>query len=44
MTLWIAVSAETIGFVVTRIVDPERQIGEIYMLAVDPDARGGASP
>jgi hypothetical protein len=44
MTLWIAVSAGTIGFVVTSIVDPDRQIGETYMLPVDPDARGCASP
>ena len=44
MTVWIAVSAGTIGFGVTRIVDPQRQIGEIYMLAVDPDVKEGASP
>ena len=39
MTVWIAVSGGTIGFGVTRIVDPQRQIGEIYMLAVDPMPR-----
>ena len=39
MTVWIAVSAGTIRFGVTRIVDPQRQIGEIYMLAVDPMPR-----
>jgi ribosomal protein S18 acetylase RimI-like enzyme len=36
--VWVAeVSGETVGFVATRVFDPERSMGEITMLAVDPD-------
>ena len=41
--VWVAeVNGETVGFVATGVFDPERNVGEISMLAVDPDyqARG----
>jgi ribosomal protein S18 acetylase RimI-like enzyme len=38
--VWVAVSAgETVGFVAVRLHEADR-MGEIYMLAVDPDAQG----
>jgi GNAT superfamily N-acetyltransferase len=40
MTVWVAESARrVIGFVAARVVDAGRAIGEIYLLAVDPDAQ-----
>jgi ribosomal protein S18 acetylase RimI-like enzyme len=40
--VWIAeVEEEMVGFVVTGIFDPERGMGEISMLAVDPDHQSG---
>ena len=39
--VWVAeVGATTVGFVAVEI-RPEENIGEIYMLAVDPDHQGG---
>jgi ribosomal protein S18 acetylase RimI-like enzyme len=36
--VWVAdVNGETVGFVATGVFDPERGMGEISMLAVDPD-------
>jgi ribosomal protein S18 acetylase RimI-like enzyme len=36
--VWVAdVNGETVGFVGTGVFDPERNMGEISMLAVDPD-------
>lgn len=40
MTVWVAEMAGVVGFVAARIFDPERKIGEIYMIAVDPDSQG----
>ncbi len=40
--VWVAeVERATVGFVATEVFDPERSIGEISMLAVDPDYQGG---
>ena len=40
--VWVAeVDGTAIGFVATEIFDPERSMGEISMLAVDPDHQGG---
>lgn len=36
--VWVAeVDGAAVGFVATGVFDPERSMGEIYMLAVDPD-------
>lgn len=41
--VWVAeVGASTVGFVAVEI-HPESSIGEIYMLAVDPDHQGGGT-
>ncbi len=41
MRVWVAeVGASTVGFVAVEL-HPESGIGEIYMLAVDPDYQGG---
>jgi ribosomal protein S18 acetylase RimI-like enzyme len=40
--VWVAeVNEETVGFVSTGVFDPERSMGEISMLAVDPDHQTG---
>ena len=40
--VWVAeVGASAVGFVAYEIHDPERRMGEISMLAVDPDYQGG---
>lgn len=40
--VWVAeVEGTTVGFVSTEVFDPERNMGEISMLAVDPDYQGG---
>ncbi len=40
--VWVAeVSGEPVGFVSTGVFDPERSMGEISMLAVDPDHQSG---
>ena len=39
--VWVAeAGARTVGFVAVEL-HPERRLGEIYMLAVDPDYQGG---
>ena len=40
ITIWVADPGHVVGFVATRIADPRRQIGELYILAVDPDEQG----
>jgi GNAT superfamily N-acetyltransferase len=40
MTIWVADVSRVAGFAAARIADPERQRGELYMLAVDPDEQG----
>jgi ribosomal protein S18 acetylase RimI-like enzyme len=36
--VWVAaVDASAVGFVAVEVYDPERSMGEISMLAVDPD-------
>lgn len=38
--VWVAIEADsTIGFVAVKL-HPESRMGEVYMLAVDPDAQG----
>src|SRR5918994_1408038 len=40
--VWVAeVGASTVGFVAVELHHPERSMGEISMLAVDPDYQGG---
>ncbi len=40
--VWVAeVDGVTVGFVATEVFDPGRSMGEISMLAVDPDYQGG---
>ena len=40
--VWVAeVGASAVGFVAVEVYDLERSIGEISMLAVDPDYQGG---
>lgn len=40
--VWVAeVDAGAVGFVAVEVYDPERSMGEISMLAVDPDHQGG---
>ena len=40
--VWVAeVGASTVGFVTVELDHPERSMGEISMLAVDPDYQGG---
>lgn len=40
--MWVAeVGGSTVGFVAVEVYDPDRQMGEISMLAVDPDYQGG---
>ena len=40
--VWVAeVGASAVGFVAVEIFDPKRSMGEISMLAVDPDYQGG---
>ncbi len=40
--VWVAeVDAGAVGFVAAEVYDPERSMGEISMLAVDPDHQGG---
>ena len=40
--VWVAeVDGATVGFVATGVFDPERSMGEISMLAVDPDYQDG---
>ena len=40
--VWVAeVGASAVGFVAVELNDPERSMGEISMLAVDPDYQGG---
>ena len=40
--VWVAeVGTSAVGFVATDVFDPERSMGEISMLAVDPDYQGG---
>ena len=39
--VWVAeVGASAVGFVAVEVCDPERSMGEISMLAVDPDYQG----
>ena len=39
---WVAeVDKSVAGFVATRLHHPEKSMGEIYLLAVDPDCQGG---
>jgi ribosomal protein S18 acetylase RimI-like enzyme len=39
--VWVAeADGVTVGFVATNVSDPERSMGEISMLAVDPDHQG----
>jgi ribosomal protein S18 acetylase RimI-like enzyme len=42
MQVWVSVEEhdQVVGFVAAKIVDPDRRIGEIVMLAVDPAASG----
>jgi ribosomal protein S18 acetylase RimI-like enzyme len=37
ITAWVSGTDRVNGFVATKITDPERLIGEVWMLAVDPD-------
>jgi GNAT superfamily N-acetyltransferase len=37
MTIWVADVGRVVGFVAARVANPERHIGELYMLAVDPN-------
>ncbi len=40
--VWVAVAdGIAVGFVATNVSDPGRNMGEISMLAVDPDHQGG---
>ncbi len=40
--VWVAeVDGTAVGFVAVKVFDAERSMGEIYMLAVDPDCQGG---
>src|ERR671921_2267729 len=40
--VWVAeVEGATVGFVATEVFDPRRNMGEVSMLAVDPDYQGG---
>jgi ribosomal protein S18 acetylase RimI-like enzyme len=40
--VWVAeVGASAVGFVAVELNDPERSMGEISILAVDPDYQGG---
>ena len=40
--VWVAeVSGTAVGFVAVEVYDPERRMGEISILAVDPDHQGG---
>ena len=40
--VWVAeVGASAVGFVAVEVYDPERSMGQISMLAVDPDHQGG---
>ena len=40
--VWVAeVGASVVGFVSVEIFDPKRSMGEISILAVDPDHQGG---
>ncbi len=40
--VWVAeVGGSAVGFVAVEVYDPERSMGEISMLAVDPDYQGG---
>jgi ribosomal protein S18 acetylase RimI-like enzyme len=39
--VWVAeVEGATVGFVATEVFDPRRNLGEVSMLAVDPDYQG----
>jgi ribosomal protein S18 acetylase RimI-like enzyme len=37
--VWVAESDTVAGFVAIKVTDAERLIGEVWMLAVDPDAQ-----
>jgi len=40
--VWVAdVDGTAVGFVAVKVFDPKRDMGEISILAVDPDYRGG---
>ncbi|MGH3144571.1 MAG: GNAT family N-acetyltransferase, partial [Rubrobacter sp.] len=40
--VWVAeVDGSVVGFVAVELHSPERNMGEVYMLAVDPDHQGG---
>jgi ribosomal protein S18 acetylase RimI-like enzyme len=40
--VWVAeVEGATVGFVSTEVFDPDRRMGEISMLAVEPNYHGG---
>ena len=39
-TVWVSEADRVSGFVATTIIDPERLIGEVWMLAVDTDSQG----
>jgi ribosomal protein S18 acetylase RimI-like enzyme len=40
--VWVAeVDGVAVGFVAVKVYDPERSMGEISILAVDPDHQGG---
>jgi GNAT superfamily N-acetyltransferase len=39
MMVWVAEQSGVVGFVTAWIADPERKVGEIYMLAVDPTSQ-----
>jgi GNAT superfamily N-acetyltransferase len=40
MTIWVADVGHVAGFAAARVANPQRLIGELYMLAVDPDEQG----
>ena len=37
MTIWVADPGPVAGFVAARVANAQRQLGELYMLAVDPE-------
>ncbi|MBO0728353.1 MAG: GNAT family N-acetyltransferase [Acidimicrobiaceae bacterium] len=37
MTIWVADPGRVVGFAAARVAHAQRQLGELYMLAVDPD-------
>jgi ribosomal protein S18 acetylase RimI-like enzyme len=39
ISVWVSESDQVMGFVAIKVTDTERLIGEVWMLAVDPDAQ-----